>query len=139
MYCLFIATLAISAPVPKALQASDSTRILGKWELTTATYSGQPYASAHGTKWTFHEDETATRDRPNEGIAKANYKLNATSEPKEFDWNTAEGNNFVGIYELNSDSFRVCLRSASNDNRPTSMDDTEGCFVFVFKRLESKS
>lgn len=138
MFSVLVAALTLVAPVPKGLKPSDPTALLGTWELTTATHSGQPYSSAHGTKWTFHDDGTAKRDRPDDGISTAKYKLDPKASPKEFDWDTVEGNSFVGIYELDGDTFRVILRYDVKAGRPTGMKDTDGAYLFVFKRVEGK-
>jgi uncharacterized protein (TIGR03067 family) len=135
---LVFASLAVAAPVPKGLKPSDPTALLGTWELTAATYSGQPYPSAHGTKWTFRDDGTAKRDRPNDGISTAKYTLDPKTNPKAFDWNTEEGNSFLGIYELDGDTFRVCLQYDASKGRPTAMTDAGGTYQFEFKRAGAK-
>ncbi len=133
MFPMALLAVACAAPVPKTLKAADPTAIVGKWELTTATYGGQPYPSAHGTKWTLAADGTAVRDRT-EGVATAKYTLDPKADPKEFDWHTDEGNTFVGAYSLVGDTFRVSLRLKGN-KRPASDTDTDGTYVFEFKRM----
>ena len=135
---LLAASLAVAAPVPKGLKPSDSSVLLGTWELTSATYSGQPYPSAHGTKWTFHDDGTAKRDRPTDGISSAKYKIDPKTSPKEFNWDTVEGNSFLGIYELDGDTFRMCLQYDATKGRPAAMTETSGTYLFEFKRTGGK-
>ena len=135
---LALLPLAVAAPVPKSLKASDQAVIVGEWELVKATYSGQPYESAHGTKWTLTAEGTAVRDRPNQGRGTAKFKLDPTADPKAFDWDTDEGNLFVGVYELDGDTFRVNLRSRSSDGRAAKMSDTDNAYVFEFTRVKEK-
>ena len=134
MIPLALLSLALAAPVPRALKASDATVIVGEWELVKGTYSGQPFESADGTKWTLNADGTAVRDRPKQGRATAKYKLDPAADPKTFDWDTDEGNQFLGVYELDGDTFKVCLRADAA--RPTKLTDTQGSYVFEFKRTK---
>ena len=72
---LFASLPASAAPVPKELRAGDTNRIAGVWKLTTAKYGLEDFESAVGTKWTLGADGAALRDRPNEGLGKATFKL----------------------------------------------------------------
>ena len=131
---LLLSTLpAFGAPVPKELRAGDAQRIAGVWTLTTAKYGQEDYESAHGTKWTLGADGKAIRDRPNEGIGKATFKLDPKAGVKTFDWITEEGNTFVGVYELDGDRFKVIL-VVNTRERPTVCRPTEGGYCFEFQR-----
>jgi uncharacterized protein (TIGR03067 family) len=133
---LVLAPLALAAPVPKALKRADAAAIVGEWEVTAATYGGDDYPSAVGTKWTLKDDGTAVRDRPNQGLATAKFEIDPKADPKAFDWHTGEGFTFLGVYELDGDTFKVCLRADAA--RPTKLTDTRGSYVFEFKRREKK-
>lgn len=128
---------AATAPVPKRLKTTDPTAIVGTWNLVSATYCGQPFESAHGTKWELSADGTAVRDRPNQGVGKAKYTLDPAVTPKQFNWDTEEGNLFLGAYELDRDTLKISLRLDSN-GRPTSAADTTNAYVFEFHRAGGK-
>lgn len=134
MFPMALLAVVLAAPVPKNLKANDQAAIVGKWELTSATVSGQPYESAHGTKWTLAADGTAVRDRK-EGVATAKYTLDPKGDPKAFDWHTDEGNTFVGAYSLTGDTFRVSLRLKGSKRPKSDTDTADGAYVFEFKRM----
>ena len=132
-FILLTAPPLIAAPVPKEIRAGDDQRIVGVWTLTTAKYGDTDFESAVGTKWTLGADGKAIRDRPNEGVGKATFQIDSKALVKTFDWQTGEGNTFVGVYELDGDSFNVVL-IAKGLVRPTVCQPTEGGFYFEFKR-----
>lgn len=122
-----------AAPVPKELRAGDEARIVGVWHLKAAKYGDGDYDSAVGTKWTLGADGKALRDRPNEGLGKATFKLDPKAAAKGFDWVTDEGNTFLGVYELDGDSLRVTLNSGA---RPTACKPADGAYHFEFRRAK---
>ncbi len=132
---LFASLPASAAPVPKELRAGDANRIAGVWKLTTAKYGLEDFESAVGTKWTLGSDGAALRDRPNEGIGKATFKLDPRAGVKAFEWNTEEGNIFHGVYELDGDRFKVLLTIKAGE-RPTVCRPTEGMYCFEFRRAK---
>jgi uncharacterized protein (TIGR03067 family) len=97
---LLVACLALSAPVPKAIKRAVNDSPVGQWEVIAATYGGNEYPSALGTKWTLKDDGNAIRDRPQEGISTATFTIDSQADPKTFDWQTAEGFTFHGVYEV---------------------------------------
>lgn len=134
---LLAVAVGVAAPVPKNLKPTDATALPGTWEVTAATYGGDTYDSAVGTRWTLTGDGSAVRDRPTQGRSTAKYKIDATADPKTFDWDTAEGHQFLGVYELDGDRFTVCLRQ-DKGGRPGKLTDTTGAYVFEFKRVKEK-
>jgi uncharacterized protein (TIGR03067 family) len=134
MFPTVMLAVVCAAPVPKNLKANDLTAIVGKWELTKATYGGQPNESSNGTKWTLAADGTAVRDRK-EGVATAKYALDPTADPKTFDWHTEEGNEFLGAYSLTGDTFRVSLRLKGSKRPKSDADTDDGAYVYEFKRM----
>jgi len=132
---LLTALPIFAAPVPRELRGSDERRIVGVWKLMSAKYGLEDYDSAKGTQWTMAADGSAIRDRPNEGVGKATFKIDPKAEVKAFDWVTAEGNTFHGVYELDGDRFRVLL-TLKGGNRPTACRPTEGMYCFEFQRAK---
>jgi uncharacterized protein (TIGR03067 family) len=65
---------------------------------------------------------------------KATFKLNASRSPKEIDYTTEAGEVVRGIYELNGDTWTLCLQESSRAERPTRLSP-EGRFI-VLKRQE---
>jgi uncharacterized protein (TIGR03067 family) len=124
-----------AAPLPKSLRAVPALH--GAWEITAAQSDGTPYPSGVGTKWTLEKDGTAVRDRVTQGRSTATFTFDPTADPKTFDWHTAEGHTFLGVYELAGDRFRVCLRLESG-GRPGTLADTTDTYLFEFKRLPGK-
>jgi uncharacterized protein (TIGR03067 family) len=135
MFLLLVLAAAPAAPLPKSLKAVPSLH--GQWEITAAQSDGEPYPSGVGTKWTLAPDGNAVRDRRVGGVSTATFTFDPKAEPKTFDWHTAEGSKFLGVYELTTDQFRVCLRVESG-GRPTSLTDTDNTYLFEFKRLPGK-
>ena len=134
--CGFLLLLAVplsAAPVPKELRAGDEMRIVGVWQLKVSKIGDADYATAIGTKWTLGADGKAIRDRPNDGIGKATFKIDPKATVKAFDWITEEGNTFLGVYELDGDTFRVALSTGA---RPTACKQNEGGYYFEFRRIK---
>ena len=123
-----------AAPVPKEVRAGDAARLLGEWHLTEAKYGEADYA-AIGTKWTFGADGKALRDRPNEGLGTAAYKIDPSAAAKTFDWETGEGTLFHGVYELDGDAFKVVL-VLGTEERPAACRPIEGGYHFTFRRAK---
>ena len=126
---------AVAAPVPKELRAGDLQRITGAWTLTKAHYGEADFDSAVGTKWTLGSDGHALRDRPNDTVGKATFKIDPGAGVKTFDWMTEEGNTFRGVYELEGDTFKVILKIEGGD-RPRVCKPTEGAYCFEFRRAK---
>jgi uncharacterized protein (TIGR03067 family) len=122
-----------AAPVPKELRAGDEMRIVGVWHLKVSKIGDGDYTNAIGTKWTLGADGKAIRDRPNEGIGKADFKIDPKSPVKSFDWITEEGNTFLGVYELDGDTFRVALSTGA---RPAACKPSDGGYYFEFRRIK---
>ena len=124
---------ATAAPVPKELRTGDLRRIAGAWTLTKAHYGEADFDSAIGTKWTLSADGQALRDRPNDTVGKATFKIDPGAGVKTFDWMTEEGNTFRGVYELEGDTFKVILKIEGGD-RPRVCKPTDGAYCFEFRR-----
>lgn len=130
-------TFAEAAPIPKELRANDQSRIAGRWKLVSAKFGEAEYQNAVGTVWTLAADGSAIRDRPNEGIGKAKFAMDPSLDVKSFDWNTDEGNVFLGIYELDAEHFKVLLAAKGADSkRPTKLEPASGAYLFEFQRVK---
>ena len=57
---------------------------------------------------------------------KLTFKLNASRNPKEIDLTTQGGNVMPGIYELDGDTWRLCLPARSEGERPTTLSPEGG-------------
>ncbi len=130
---LLLALPLSAAPIPKELRAGDEMRLVGVWHLKSAKFGDGDYTTAVGTKWTLGGDGKALRDRPNEGLGKAEFKIDPKATVKAFDWITDEGNTFLGVYELDGDTFRVTLATGA---RPTACKPGEGAYHFEFRRAK---
>lgn len=130
---LAVAAVAPAAPVPRELRQTDNSRLVGTWEMTAATFDNDNYPSGVGTKWTLDADGGAVRDRPNLGVSTAKYTLDPVN--KTFVWNTVEGYEFRGVYELTGTSFRVTM-AQMEATIPTKVGPAPSAYCFEFKRVE---
>ena len=135
VWLIFCSAATSAAPVPKELRGGDLQRIAGVWTLTKAHYGEADFDSAVGTKWTLGADGRALRDRPNDTVGKATFKIDPGAGVKTFDWMTEEGNTFRGVYELDGDRFKVILKIEGGD-RPRICKPTEGAYCFEFRRVK---
>ena len=119
--------------MPKELRTGDERLIVGVWQLKVSKIGETDYESAIGTKWTLGADGSAIRDRPNDGIGKATFKIDPKATPKSYDWNTEEGTTFLGVYELEGDTLRVTLTTGE---RPTVCKPSGNNYYFEFRRLK---
>jgi uncharacterized protein (TIGR03067 family) len=134
LLCLFAASLAVAAPVPKALKAkkTDAELLEGRWEYVTLDSGGGPRANTGAgliCNGTYYPGGDARKDN---GLP---IRLDQTKMPKQFDLEMSPGSILPGIYQIDGDTFTWC-HNQPNQTRPTDFKGGNGCHSIVMKRVK---
>jgi uncharacterized protein (TIGR03067 family) len=111
-----------------AASKTDLARMQGTWQLVSAMEDGKPLPDDK-VKQTSIVVEGDTFRFP--GLAEdatssaGTFKLDATKTPKEMDSMSAEKEVMLGIYEMGSDSYKVCFAPAGK-SRPGEFASAPG-------------
>src|SRR5262249_16780294 len=118
-----------AAEQPKSGQLDDAIAIQGAWGYATLELDGKaiPEQSLGGSKLEIAGNKfTSTTG---EVVYKGTVKLDATQKPKTIDLMFTEGpekgNTALGIYELNGDTWRICLTVTAKE-RPKEFATKSG-------------
>jgi uncharacterized protein (TIGR03067 family) len=119
----------------------DLQKLQGKWRLTYHSVAGIEDTigvvwelEVKGDKYTLKADSTTTT---------GTIKLDSSKKPKQLEY-TAENDDdtmgtFVGIYELDADTYRTCDVEKGKDDRPTEFKTkAKTGQVVVWKKVKVK-
>jgi uncharacterized protein (TIGR03067 family) len=121
---LFLAAVAVAAPVPKGLKKrTDAEAFAGKWDVV-CTHNGEP--SSTGT-WVF-EAETKTLT-----VLQSGAKYAVTFDPSETPHRIDLGG-YKGIYTFDGDDLRIAFTTGGD--RPTSFDPKPGVLHNRLRRAD---
>src|SRR5262249_36521393 len=101
----------------------------GSWTVTSALVNGKPEVEIQGGKFLFKDGKLTLRAR-DQVIVELSCKVDPTKKPRAIDLTfTREGKEetALGIYELEGDVLKLCLRKPTEKGRPTefaSKDET---------------
>jgi uncharacterized protein (TIGR03067 family) len=132
---LFAATVAVAAPVPKALKAKrpDAECILGTWE--TVSPEVDPQATGTAT-WAFEGGGDlkmfSWAGKPTGRGSEYAIRLHPEESPKRIDIGSLKG-----IYALDGDDLRVAYNMNTID-RPTDFTPQPGVHYKRMRRVEGK-
>ncbi len=117
--------------------------LAGTWRPVYAENNGveAPEAALKGTRWIRAADGTWVMKRGDEILVRwAVKKIDATKTPKAIDLEVAAGPYkgviYLGIYELDSDTLRICFALPDRPVRPSEFSARKGSVraLSVFKR-----
>lgn len=141
---LAVASVAVAAPVPKALKPKKGLE--GTWEAVSMTASGRDIIQGNTTVWVIRGD-TLVRNRrqPDGTLAPQNpdtpieFKADP-ARPGEIDYldrsGGGKGSLFRALYEVTGDEFTIGFANL-NAERPGELK--EGLpYYYKFKRVEDK-
>jgi uncharacterized protein (TIGR03067 family) len=123
----------------------DRKRIEGTWRVTALTINGNKAKDEDAKKITVVNGDDGTWSVRSEGkeISKGNSTFDPTKKPKTIDFTPIEGggkgDKFLGIYQLGTDTRKLCFAPAGKD-RPTKFSSTpENQHILVtFERVKSE-
>jgi uncharacterized protein (TIGR03067 family) len=122
----------------------DKASLQGVWNAKSMDVDGKPgpVEAVKRMRFTFKDDKLLVRGNHNDDSEQeCRYEIDATKSPKHFDFTQADKQHVSGIYEINGDELRVCLRHASSsDGRPAdfSTKPQSKLILLVFKRADAK-
>jgi RNA polymerase sigma factor (sigma-70 family) len=126
---------------PKDPSRSDREKLQGVWRMDDVQARGKATREVKDRKvtWTFDGDKLTTFDEGSsdpDNEWKATFKLDATRNPMEIDFDVHEGHSqgktFVGIYALDGDNLKVCV-GRSQDRRPRKFVTTNEDTFVIFR------
>jgi uncharacterized protein (TIGR03067 family) len=145
----FALLLASAAPVPKErVKAPDDEKLIqGEWEVVSREYGAAgnpavalPKVTPTKMSWVFGADNTMMLHRTTATVgSKATFKIDASKSPKEFEYKIstlATAKPYLGIYELDGDTLKICYAMANRD-RPKEFKSGVGVYLYTFKRAGS--
>jgi uncharacterized protein (TIGR03067 family) len=138
------AALAAPADDKKADDATkaEMKKMEGTWTIEKVVRPGEspPAEELKQLKLEIKGDTRVVK-RGDEVIVKSTFKIDPKASPKAIDLTVTEGPDEIkgktmyGIYELDGDTFKVCLALEGKD-RPNKMEGGEGAVLQEFKRVK---
>jgi uncharacterized protein (TIGR03067 family) len=138
LFSLLAVALLIAADEPA--NKADLDKLQGTWKLTQFEGEGKKQSGDEiGSAKLVVKDDKYTYTAPNEKEG-GTLKLDAGKKPRTIDIIITEGTGKdmtqLGVYELEGDTFKVCVTQPGDKERPTDFTTKEGSknIVFTFKR-----
>jgi uncharacterized protein (TIGR03067 family) len=132
--CGCVGSVAVAAPVPKALKKPATDPLIGEWREMTADSNGQSTGQATGYIWRFEAEGIASVHWPDGTVVTAEYRLDRTLSPHRYDWNLPRHNaRFVGVFEVDGDTLRTATTAAGRE-RPAEVKPGESVEYRVYVR-----
>jgi uncharacterized protein (TIGR03067 family) len=121
----FTATAMLLAGGAEA-QKKEKARFVGTWKVTKLA-SPKGDQDVAGATLMFNKDGTL-EFRHGDETKKATFKLNPAAKPHEIDVTPDEDANklFLGIYQLEKNTLKLCIDVGQNSQRPTEFTAPEG-------------
>lgn len=134
----------IAAPTPKDKEkVKDEDSIQGTWQIEKFDNGGgpQPPIDITQIKFTFKKDGKMKMELPggkDAELREGDYKLDSSAKPKTIDM-IQMGHTALGIYELDGDTFKLCMNEGQNAARPEEFKpDGKRTVVVTFKRVKEE-
>jgi len=111
---------------------SDVERIQGRWKVVSVIFAGQGVPESALGHFIF-DGEKMTVSYPDGGKVMREYRLDENHQPGWFDITQPDDKSQRGIYEINSDTLRICT---STEERPATFEPKAGdrLMLWVSKR-----
>lgn len=137
LLAIAVSTVALAAPVPKAVKKKPDAEVLaGEWETIVSESNGQFRAPSGVYRWNFDTDLTL-RSHPtgqSERAVKWTVKIAPGQSPKEIDLTDGKMT-YKGIYEFDGGDLRIAYATG---DRPANFDPKSGVYYNVLRRVEKK-
>ena len=126
--------LLLGADAKEDAAKKDRERLHGTWSVVSAERNGEkvPEAQAQKMKIEFKGDTVTVQT--GKGSEEATFKLDPTQKPAAIDITAAAEKKWLGIYQLEGDTLKVCW--SDGDQRPTEFASKAGsrARLMVLKR-----
>ena len=131
---LFVAPVAVAAPVPKELK--NEGKLEGTWKVESLSTNGQP-AGQQGTYWTIDAEGMLTLHsvaKPPAANSRIRFKHDRAT--KAIDYTQIDGDrNYPGLYELRGDTLKFCFNLKDQD-RPKAIGEGQDLNLWTFTRVK---
>lgn len=113
--------------------AAERRKIVGKWAMYRRGKEDELICILR-----FHEDGMCSVLNADHQLSWRNkYAFNPTATPKQLDHPDSGGGLMPGIYELDGDTMKLCLRG-SFAARPAAFKEEDGARLFTLKRVADR-
>jgi uncharacterized protein (TIGR03067 family) len=139
---MFAPALVMAADDPKGAVKKEYDRFEGTWKMESFTVDGKPAAMEGFVdfKMTLKGDTFTTVS--SEGKTNGTYTIDPSKSPKtidiKFTGGPLDGLTMQGVYELEGDTYKVCLPGGGKKDRPKELASKEGSGLVleVLKRVK---
>ena len=129
---LFVAPVAVAAPIPKELK--NEGKLEGTWKVEALSTNGQP-SDPFNTYWAIDAEGILTRhDEAKPPAAKSPIRFKHDRATKAVDY-TVNGRNYPGLYELRGDTLKFCFNMNAQD-RPKAIGEGQDLNLWTFTRVK---
>jgi uncharacterized protein (TIGR03067 family) len=118
--CTLILPVA-ALPAQEDAVKKEKAKLAGVWIVESVEFLGKQADSLKGDRFIFTAEKLTITSKAKDDMQ--SYQIDPTKKPKEVDFK-CEDMAFLGIYELNGDTLRLCL--STNGARPTAFDSKQG-------------
>jgi uncharacterized protein (TIGR03067 family) len=135
-----VAFLVGAGPAKADPAEMDTKALQGTWEaveqqplqpVPDVTHLRKVVIAGGTLTWHYGRGEQPT-------VTDSAYKLDPAAKPKAIDFvpasGTEKGKTYLGIYELDGDSLKICYRGPGEE-RPTVFATKDGAMLYVLKRV----
>jgi uncharacterized protein (TIGR03067 family) len=139
--CLFL-----GADAPKDDVKKDKDKLQGTWKTVTVQEDGEKKDDTEDHRLIFSGDEFCIK-KGDETVIKGKFKIDSSKKPKQIDMDITqaskeefEGKTAVGIYELDGDTLKWCVKKPGKGERPKEFASDHGSshLLVTFKREKAK-
>lgn len=125
-----------AAPVPENTPEAVMKKLEGKWKVVSAEEQGKPFDKLNGATFTFKgksfrvESEGAPEDQ--------SYTVDPARKPAAFDFMPDKEKTIHGIYLLEGDRLKLCIRTKPGEEAPKEFKTAPGSDVLLVVLQRSK-
>jgi RNA polymerase sigma factor (sigma-70 family) len=116
--------------------APDLDGLQGKWIVTSLHADGKEKEEANFSTLTFHGDNMLLKKRPDHDGDEYKIRFDLSASPARIDF-TKGGHTSPGIFELNGDKLRICLREKGGE-RPSEFVSERGSNLTLIELRRDK-
>jgi uncharacterized protein (TIGR03067 family) len=143
--CLLVLAFFVTAGLVQGDDAQkERERLQGTWELTGAVGGGKPVPpeKVKGVRVVFSGEQMSLVSPGDEPKREFTFKLDPTAKPKAIDLTALDGGfkgkTNPGIYQLEGDTLKLCMRNEPTKERPAKLASPEGSDLILMTLKKRK-
>jgi uncharacterized protein (TIGR03067 family) len=142
--CLLALAVFVAVGLVRADAKKEGESLQGTWDLTAVVGGGKsvPPEKVKGVKVVFSKDKMSLVSPGDEPKREFTFKLDPTTKPKAIDLTALDGGfkgkTNPGIYQLEGDILKLCMRNEPTKERPTKLVSPEGSDLILMTLKKRK-